>query len=418
MRVLMISTEDVRGGAAKAAYRLHKGLRAGGEESALLVMNKASDDQFVYSPRSNVRKGFDSLRISINHLPEILYPHRSGASFHSQWLPNWLLPRIRKANPQIVHLHWTCRGFLSIRSIGKIKTPIVWTLHDMWPFTGGCHYSGSCDRYKESCGICPHLSSHSNLDLSFWILRAKKKNWDTKNMTLVAPSRWMKDRASESSLFKTANIHVIPYGVDLQRFRPFHRDTLRDLFGLPRNAKILLFVAMSATRDKRKGFDHLCLSLQELAGSGLAGDIQLAVIGSSTPISIKGIPFKAHYMGTFFDEITLSMIYAACDVFIAPSLEDNLPNTVLESLASGLPSVAFDVGGISEMIEHKKNGYLAKAGDVGDLAHGIAWLLEDKGRWLSLSHQAREKATAEFDISLIADKYKHIYHNLVSNGLY
>jgi glycosyltransferase involved in cell wall biosynthesis len=282
----------------------------------------------------------------------------------------------------------------------------------MWPFTGGCHYSGTCDGYKASCGGCPHLSSRSKHDLSFWTLRAKKKNWDIAHMTLVAPSRWLKERARESSLFRTADVHVIPYGLDLQRFRPTHRETIRDLFGIPREVTLVLFVAMNAIKDPRKGFDLLCLSLQNLVRSGLTEKIELAVIGSSKPIGGAELPFKTHYMGTFVDEVSLSMMYGASDVFVMPSLEDNLPNTVMESLACGLPCVAFDVGGIPDMIEHKKNGYLAKARDVHDLSRGIIWVLEDKNRWLSLAREARAKATREYDSSLIAKKYSDLYHKI------
>jgi glycosyltransferase involved in cell wall biosynthesis len=412
MRVLMISTEDIRGGAAKAAYRLHTELRAAGQDSAMLVMNKESDDDSVYAPQSNIRKGIHTLRIALNHLPEIFYPHRSRAAFHCQWLPDRIPAEIQERRPQIVHLHWICKGFLGLRSLGKITTPIVWTLHDMWPFTGGCHYSGTCDGYKASCGSCPHLSSRSKHDLSFWTLRAKKKNWDIARMTFVAPSRWMKERATESSLFRTADVHVIPYGLDLQRFRPSHRDTLRDLFGIPRDAILVLFAAMNAIKDPRKGFDIFCLSLQNLVRSGLAGKIELAVIGSSTPISGTELPFKAHYMGTLVDEISMSMLYAAADVFVMPSLEDNLPNTIMESLACGLPCVAFDVGGIPDMIEHKKTGYLAKARDVHDLTRGVLWVLQDRNRWLSLSHEARKKAIREFESSLIAKKYNELYQKI------
>lgn len=412
MRILMISTEDIRGGAAKAAYRLHTALRAAGQESAMLVMNKESDNDSVYAPQSNISKGMDTLRISLNHLPEILYPRRSRAAFHCQWLPDRVHDAIRRRHPHLVHLHWICRGFLGLRSLGKITAPIVWTLHDMWPFTGGCHYSGTCDAYKASCGSCPHLSSRSRRDLSYWTLRAKKTNWDITRMTLVAPSRWMKERALESSLFRTADIHVIPYGLNLQRFRPAHRDTVRDLLGISRDATLVLFVAMNAVKDQRKGFDLFCLSLHNLVRSRPAGKLELAVIGSSMPIGGAELPFKAHYMGTLADEISMSMMYAASDVFVIPSLEDNLPNTVMESLACGIPCVAFDVGGIPDMIEHKKNGYLAKARDVHDLARGILWVLEDKSRWLALAHEARQKAVREFDSSIIAKKYSDLYHKI------
>jgi glycosyltransferase involved in cell wall biosynthesis len=231
-------------------------------------------------------------------------------------------------------------------------------------------------------------------------------------MTLVAPSRWLKERTEESSLFRTAEVHVIPYGLDLQRFRPGHRDTVRDLFGIPREATVVLFVAMNAIKDPRKGFDLLSLSLQNLARSGLAKKIELAVIGSSQPISGAELPFKTHFMGTLVDEVSLSMMYAASDVFVMPSLEDNLPNTLMESLACGLPCVGFDVGGIPDLIEHKKNGYLAKARDVDDLSRGILWVLEDKNRWLSLAREARDKATREYDSSLIAKKYSDLYHKM------
>ena len=162
----MLSTSDMSGGAAKAAFRLHKGLQKNGISSRMMVQFKESDDHSVIGPVSNPSKAMANLRVSIDLLPLLFYRKRKEPVFHLPWLPDFLIQKIADYRPDVVHLHWICRGFMNIDTLARIKKPIVWTLHDMWPFTGGCHYCGDCEKYKNSCGACPQLGSKRESDLS------------------------------------------------------------------------------------------------------------------------------------------------------------------------------------------------------------------------------------------------------------
>jgi len=208
-------------------------------------------------------------------------------------------------------------------------------------------------------------------------------------------------------------VEVIPNGLDLKRYRPMAHSVVREILNLPQEKKLILFGAMSATSDKLKGFQYLQPALQELRGRALAQPIEVIIFGASKPENAPNFCFPARYMGLLHDDVTLALLYSAADVFVAPSMQDNLPNTVMEALASGTPCVAFHIGGIPDMVEHEKNGYLAQPFDPADLANGIARVLEDWARWKSLSHQAREKVEREFDIELVARRYVKLYEELI-----
>jgi glycosyltransferase involved in cell wall biosynthesis len=287
----------------------------------------------------------------------------------------------------------------------------------MWPFTGGCHYPSDCERYKRSCGECPQLGSKSENDLSRWTWRRKARLWKNLELTFVAPSRWMKTRIQHSSLFRNKTVEVIPNGIDTNRFRPLDRKMARSCLNFPKKKHLILFGALNATSDRRKGFQYLTPCLQQLSQTKTSSEAELIVFGASKPTNPPDFGFKTTYMGRLQDEISISMVYAACDVFIAPSLEDNLPNTVMEAMACGTPCVAFNIGGIPEMVDHLKNGYLAAPRDPDDLARGISWVLEDKNRRISLGKEAREKVEKEYDLSRVAMQMASLYESVTNKDL-
>ncbi|MDJ0636513.1 MAG: glycosyltransferase family 4 protein [Xenococcaceae cyanobacterium MO_188.B29] len=409
MKVLHLNTSDVNGGAARAAYRLHKELVNIGVDSQMLVQNKTSDDRTVISPQTKLEKGWAKARPTVNSIPLEFYRQRDRTPYSVQWFPERIAPKIAHISPDIINLHWICGGYLQIETLAKFNKPIVWTLHDMWAFTGGCHYSRDCDRYTKSCGTCPQLHSSRDWDLSRWVWRRKTKAWKNLNLTIVTPSNWLAKCASASSLFQDLPIKVIPNGIDPTRYKPLSQSLAREVLNLPQDKQLVLFGAMNATSDPRKGFNLLMPALQKLSYSQEQNQIELVVFGSSQPSETLDLGLKVHYLGKLNDDISLALLYAAADVFVAPSIQDNLPNTVMEALACGTPCVAFNIGGMPDMIEHKQNGYLAKPFEVEDLARGIAWILEDELCWQSLSWKAREKVEQEFTLETFTSSYLKLY---------
>jgi glycosyltransferase involved in cell wall biosynthesis len=410
MKVLIINTNESSGGAAKAANRLYKGLRNLGIEAFMLVQKKESDDEFVIGAKNNIfYKIIDSLRSKLDKLPKLLYRNRKKVPWNVNWLPNPLLfYYIKKVNPDVINLHWINNGFISIKQIGKLKKlniPIVWTLHDMWPFTGGCHYVGECEKYKKHCGTCPQLKSSKKKDLSYKIFN-KKKNFF--GINIVCLNRWMKKCVEESRLFSNSKVDIIPNGFDLDILKPRNRESGRKKFNLPMDRKIILFGAVSVD-DKRKGFFYLEKVLKKMNNQNYA----VAIFGKFE----KKINFKidTYYLGNIKSEKDISLLYSSVDVFVCSSLEDNLPNTLIESMSSGTPVVAFEIGGIPDIIDHKKNGYLANPFDVEDLKKGIEWCIEDKKRNAQFGKNAREKALKNFSEEVVSREAVSFYKKILAN---
>lgn len=413
MKALLLNTSDIEGGAARAAYRLHQGLQGVGVTSQMLVQTKFSEDVTVIAPQSKLGKGIAQLKPTLNSLPLQLYAKRDRTGIISpQWLPDSISSQVTQLCPDIVNLHWVCNGFLQIETLSKLNKPLVWTLHDMWPFTGGCHYSQECDRYTQSCGSCPQLHSSSSWDLSRWVWHRKAKAWRRLNLTIVTPSSWLARCANRSALFKNLRIEVIPNGLDVTRYKPIAQPIARELLNLPQNKQLILSGALSVTSNPRKGFHFLQPALRKLSYSEWQGRLELVIFGSSEPTNQPDLGFRSHYLGRLSDEISLSLVYAAADVFVAPSSQDNLPNTVMEALACGTPCIAFNIGGMPELIEHKQNGYLAQPFDTEDLAYGIAWILEDRIRYQRLRDRAREKVEQEFTKEQQASRYLSLFNEI------
>jgi glycosyltransferase involved in cell wall biosynthesis len=416
LKVLILSLSDLGGGAARAAYRLHQGLLAKGIDSQMLVQNKVSGDPTVLAPKSKIQRGIAAVKPALDQLPFAWHRDRDPTIniYSSQWLPNKIVAKIEQINPDLINLHWVCGGFVPIEALSKLKQPLVWTLHDMWAFTGGCHYSGACDRYQQSCGACPQLGSSRNLDLSRWIWQRKAKAWQNLNLTVVTPSQWLADTAQSSSLFQDFPIQVIGNGIDPQIYQPHSPEIARKILNLPIDKKIILFGALDSTQDQRKGFPLLLAALHNLQSLESSEAIELVIFGASAPLEPIDFGFKTRYMGKFSDDITLSLLYAATDVFVAPSVQDNLPNTILEAMFCGTPCAAFNIGGIPDMIEHQQNGYLAEAFLPEDLAQGIHWILADTARYQELANKSRAKALSEFSLERQTQKYLRVFDSLYS----
>ncbi len=414
MKVIHLSTYDIAGGAARAAYRLHQGLQHINLDSQMLVQGKFSDDKSVISPQTHLEKTLASIGNFLDGIPLHFYSQRQKTEFSTQWAPERIISTINQLNPNIINLHWINKSHVQIETIANLNKPIVWTLHDMWAFTGGCHYTQDCNKFVDSCGACPLLGSNKNFDLSHSIWQRKHKAWKDVNLIVVCLSEWMAKCASSSSLFRNTPIEIIPNGIDTHQYKPINRQIVRELLNLPQDKQIVLFGAINATSSPRKGFYFLQLALQNLCKTRWRDKIELVVIGASQPDNQTDFGFKTKYLGKLSDDISLTQIYAAADVFVAPSVQDNLPNTIMEAMSCGTPCVGFDVGGMPDMIEHQKNGYLAQPFEIEDLAQGIAWVLENKQRHQKLCEYARRKVEQEFSQELQARRYASLYTNILN----
>ena len=418
MKVVLINSSDIEGGAARAAYRLHQGLQGIGVSSQMLVKNKKSGAPNVICSQNGIGNKFDKIISIISNSPLRLYPERNRGIFSPQWLPDSLAAKVAKIQPDIINLHWVCGGYMQIESVPKFNKPLVWTLHDMWAFTGGCHYGEECDRYTKSCGSCPQLHSSKDSDLSRWVWQRKAQAWKNLNLTLVTPSHWLAECAKSSSLLQEYPVNVIANGLDPEVYKPMNRLLLRESLNLPPNKQLVLFGAMQGTDDRWKGFPLLVPALQSLSKSGWQDKIELMVFGSSQPENPIDVGFKTHYLGRLEDE-SLAKVYAAADVMVVPSRYEAFGQTASEALACGTPVVAFDVTGLKDIVDRQQNGYLAKPYETEDLARGIAWVLEDPERHQKLCRSARLKVEEKFTLQVQARAYKNLYEEILqaANGV-
>jgi len=412
MNCLLVNTYDTEGGASRAAYRLHTGLRGIGVESRMLVQVKYSHDPFVTGPGGKLARRVGRLRSCLDRLPLQFYRGRRKGVWGLSWLPGKTLDRICGLNPDVVHLHWIGDGFLPVADLARLNRPVVWTLHDSWAFTGGCHVPHQCTGYRNSCLDCPQLGSSTVSGIPHWVWKQKAKHWRGLNLTVVTPSRWLADCAGASSLFKDVRVEVIPNGLDLGRFSPADRGVAREVMGLPRDKKIILFGSVNSTGDPNKGFQFLREATELMAQHGWEEKAELVVFGSSEPASPPRLGLKTSYLGRIYDDDRLVLLYSAADVLVAPSIQENLSSTVMEAMACGTPCVAFDIGGMPDLIDHRHNGYLARPFRVDDLAQGMEWVISDHDRQSKLSETCREKVEREFSLEKVARKYLSIYYDI------
>lgn len=413
MKALFLNAWDNEGGAARAAMRLLDGVRQIGVDARMLVKKKTCTNDFVLGPQGRMDRVMAFLRPILEYYCLKRYPNWNGLSFSPSLFPDRLQGQVRAIAPDIIHLHWVGDGFLHAETLPRFKRPLVWTLHDSWPFTGGCHIPFDCARYRKSCGVCPTLGSAREADLSRKLWRRKQKAWRDLNMTIVSPSRWLAECARSSSLLRDTRIEVIPNGLELQSYRPVDKGVARQALSLPKNRKLILFGGIRSTSDRNKGFHLLQASLQKLAADGWGPKAELLIFGSPKPTSPPELGMKANYLGWLHDDISLALYYSAADVFVFPSIQETLGYAAMEAMACGTPCIAFDQGGVPDLIEHERNGYLARPFEADDLARGIAWMLESEERRGLLSIHARQKVEAGFSLDQVATRYAALYDELL-----
>jgi glycosyltransferase involved in cell wall biosynthesis len=409
MKVLLLSTEDNTGGAAKATFRLFEALKEAAVDVSMFSLFNRSGDHHVTA----VSKTEARIKVKLEETVKKTLAGSKADNFSVGAIGVKLSQVIDRLKPDIIHLHWINNGFISIREIARINHPMVWTFHDMWALTGGCHYDAECGKYKTGCGQCPVLGSDRPNDLSNKLYKIKAKQWSPLNLQIVTPSTWLANCAASSGIFKDKTVSVIPYSLNLSVFRPVEKRTARAILNLPEDKKIIIFGAMSPTSDQRKGYHLLKPALDSLAETESLKDVELILFGGNKPTGEANLGFNVHYTGRLHDEITIALYYAAADVAVVPSLQDNLPNTVLEAMACGTPVVAFHTGGMPDMISHKENGYIAEAFDMQDLKNGMQWILINEEIRQRLSANARSTAEHQFHPSRQARAYIDLYRPMI-----
>lgn len=410
LKVAILSTYDIDGGAAKAAFRLHEALKNNNIKSKMIVQRKVSVDSNVYEISAN--NSLNNGILSDNILLDSFYNNKEDTFFSTGLFGENILNNKFVKQADIIHLNWISNNFMSIRSLSKIDKPIIWTLHDMWPFTGGCHYTGECDKYKSNCNFCPVLNSNRKYDLSNLVFKIKKKYY-SKNITIVTPSKWLKNCASNSELFYNSKVVNIPNTLNTNIFKLYNKIKVRKLLGIKEDKFVILFGAVNATGDKRKGYKYLKEAIDLLIKSDIIDNLEIVIFGANHCKNVEASKVMYRYINKIDDEHELAQIYSMSDVFVIPSLEDNLPNTILESLSCGTPVVGFDVGGIPDLVEHKINGYLAKYKSADDLMQGIYWIYKNnKNNWLGKN--GRDKVVKNYNNTVIAKQYINLYESLLN----
>jgi glycosyltransferase involved in cell wall biosynthesis len=414
VRVMQICTTAVNGGAAKAAYRLHRTLAKEEVKSQMLVAQRCSaeEDILEYNPvkPAPAAMGRAFFRLGRRwHRPRF---RKAGAYFTPEWtLTGW---RLTSQLPpcDLVNLHWVA-DLLDYRTLPQLteRVPVVWTFHDMNAFTGGCHYSGTCERYTAQCGACPQLKTSSGEnDMTRRILNRKQRIFariSPERFTIVCPSRWLARESGRSTLCQRFDTHVIPNGVDPLDYYPIERTEARRRFNLPSEARIVLFVA-EQIEDRRKGFPFLLKAIDAIrAIPGLL----LVTLGRGDTSILTGPLFR--HLGPIHDIAGMRSAYSAADVFAIPSLQDNLPNTILESMACGTPVVGFDAGGVGEAVVDGQTGLLATVGDDPAFAINLRSILEDQLLQWTLGRESLARIGREFTVALQARRYSALYREIL-----
>lgn len=421
MRIVHINTFDCRGGAARAAYRLHDGLRRIGHDSQMFVLAKDSPDPDVIQyvpPRdlpTRIRRWLRR-KATARDIERYAATAPAGMSFftHDQTVygsdPWKHLPE-----NDVLQLHWLSqfvdyRAFFGSLPCGK---PLVWTMHGMEAITGGCHYDGGCGKFTRECGACPQLGSRTDNDLTRKVWQRKQasyQNFSSDKFHLVSPSRWLRDEAKRSSLLSCFSCSVIPNGLDTEVFTPRDRIFARQSLRIPLDARVVLFVA-DGVNDPRKG---LLLLADAISGLDSGDNVFFLSLGIGCPHVLQSFP-HLHLQPVNNDGL-LSCVYSAADIFVAPSVQDNLPNTILESMACGVPVAGFAVGGIPDAVRSGLTGLLTSPGDVMGLRAIISQMLRNDAKRAEMSRNCRLVAVKEYSLETQARRYAELYEELTSGG--
>ena len=423
IRVLSVCTSDAGGGAPRAAFRIHQGVRGLGVDSRMFVKNKHHNGADIISlgdfiPHNPFYKAFDwtcnKIKNQLQHYRWNRYPDRDQI-FMSDLRGTDLHGALRKLDYDVLHLHWINQRFVSLLELPKDK-PIVWTLHDSWPFCGICHYFLDCKRYVQECGCCPFLHSEKANDLSHLVWQKKAEIYRDLDLHIVSPSRWLSDCAKRSSLFGRFPIEVIPNCLDVEVFRPLDESEISPRWQNFQKKKLkkpfVVYGAVNAATDKIKGFLNLLSAIKILEQNGHADDFELIVFGADESELNMDVTIPIHTVGYVGNTKELVSLYNLASVMVVPSLTEVFGQTASEALACATPVVAFKCTGIQEVVNHKVDGYLVQPYVSEDLANGILWCLENNPD-NCLGNSGREKVLRNYTFDVVSRQYKDLYESVL-----
>lgn len=419
VKVVHLNTYDGNGGAGRACLRLADALQANGVNAKTIAYYKFGSNPKIDTFNKGI---FSKLFALFNILAERylvnFYIKALKTPFSLQWFGKSIVHHPDVKNADIIHLHWVNHGFLTpklLAQLDELDKPIVWTFHDSNAFTGGCHVRYNCENFHWQCGNCPLLRKSNANDISHKNWLRKQKAYAKLNFHIVTPSQWMANSVKQSSLLGIRPVSVIPNTVEIDVFKPYVKAEAKKMLKIPTNHFVLMSGFMPSKNDKHKGTAYLVAALNELAARPHIPNelIQLVIFGNKDEKTMPKFPFKTTFLGTIDKDEHLAKCYAAADAFITPSLEDNLPNTVMESLACATPVIAFKTGGIPDMVKHLENGYLAEYQSATDLANGMEWLFLHQNKEV-VQKEARRTILTYFAPNVVAAKHKELYQRLIN----
>ena len=411
MEIISLNQSDIAGGASRAAFRIHEAMRDQGVNSKMFVNQARRGDWTVFGPEGDIAKAIAQVRGPLVTLITRSLKTKNLALHSPAIIPSRWNIELNKSNADCIHLHWINKEMISIADIGKIKKPIVWTIHDMWPFCGAEHLTQDY-RWRDGYLESNRPSYESGFDLCGWTAKRKFHHWK-RLMHIVAPSAWIANCARESLLMREWPITIIPNPLNTDIWSPFDKDLARSLMGLPNGVPLVLFGAIGGTSDPNKGFELLRDALRHLRGA--CKELELVIFGESSPKHPYDLGFKMHFMGHLSDDVSLRLLYSAADILVVSSRIESFCQIASEAHACGTPVVAFGATGLLDVVDHKKTGYLAKPYDPVELAEGIQWLIQDPNRLKEIGKEAREKAIRTWSYEKVSPQYLEVYKNSLIN---
>ncbi|MEF8708974.1 MAG: glycosyltransferase [Candidatus Accumulibacter propinquus] len=416
MKITMVSHSDLDGGAARAATRLHRDFLARGLDSQMHVTIKRSQTTTVIEPITQIGRVWSFLRPGLGNALLRLQKNADKSWRSLALLPSFADRRLLAEKPDVINLHWIGNETLSVGEVARLarRCPLVWTLHDMWPFCGAEHYSEDGTRARWRLGYVQSTRppSQAGLDIDRWTWRRKAAAWqDIPPIHLIAPSRWIAACAAQSELMRTWPVTVIPNPLDMCRYWPIPRRTARQILGLPSDGPILLFGSIGGSEADRKGWNLLEQALGDLASTN--PDLICLIIGQEQPANPPKFGLPTRWLGMLHDDTSLGLVYVAVNVTVVPSRQDNLPQMATEAQACGCPVVAFNTCGLPDAVEHLSTGYLAQPFDATDLAYGIRWILADAERSARISEAARLRSKQLWAADVVIPQHIGAYRQAI-----
>jgi glycosyltransferase involved in cell wall biosynthesis len=411
--VEIVSHSDLIGGASRAAWRLLQALKGEGLDVSMVVAVKRSDDWRVKGPIGKLKQGIALVRPTVASAVFQLERSPSKGIRSAALLPSRRRQIINSGHADIVNMHWICGETLSISDVGKLKKPVVWTLHDMWAFCGTEHYTTDAREARFRLGYYRENRPENvrGIDLDRWVWRRKRKGW-RRPISIVTPSRWLGECAASSVLMRDWDIRVIPNVVDTTTYRPIDKELSRNVLGLPQEALLIGFGAIKGGANPIKGFD-LLLGALKLLPRWVVTNLGCVVFGQQEPEKPPSIDMPVHWLGHLYDDVAMALMYSALDAIVIPSRQENLPQIGTEAHSCGCPVVAFNTTGLPDVVVHKETGYLAEPYSEGDLAAGIVWIIEDGTRRARLSARARDRALRLWAPSVVVPEYLTAFEDAI-----